>query len=159
MINSWLKDVEERQIILVGHSFGGPIVAKSAVLNPAISSIVMLAPVNDPYNEKLFWVSYVGKWGITRWMMSKAIRVATDEKFSHAEELKKIENDWSELSVPVVHIHGEKDWIAPIENVDWSSKNINTKYLKLIVGEKLDHFIPFTNQDLVVDELLKLISK
>lgn len=158
LINALLDDIPEERVILVGHSFGGPIAAKAAVHNSKISSILMLAPVNDPYNEKIFKVSYFGKWKLTRWMLSKALKVATDEKFSHEQELLKIKDDWKALNIPVVHVHGGKDWIAPIENVEWSKNNIPLENLKIVRDEELDHFIPFKNQDLVVNELLQLLK-
>lgn len=158
LVKAIIQNAQESNIILVGHSFGGPIVAKAALLSTNISSVLMLAPVNDPYNEKMFWISNFGKWKITRWMLSKAFKVAADEKFAHEDELLKMKDDWKSLQIPIVHIHGQKDWIAPISNANWSEKNISTKYLKLINDPELDHFIPFTNHDLVVNELLLLLK-
>lgn len=157
LVNAFVDTAEESKIILVGHSFGGPIIAKAAVMNTKISGILMLAPVNDPYNEKIFWVSNFGKWKLTRWMMSEAWKVATDEKLAHEQELLRMKNDWKKLQIPVVHIHGENDWIAPISNVDWSENNIPNEYLRVINEEDLDHFIPFKNRTLVVDELMLLL--
>lgn len=158
VITTLIEDANESNIIVVGHSFGGPIAAKAAVLSSKINSVLMLAPVNDPNNEKIFWVSNFGKWKLTRWMLSKAWRVSADEKFTHEEELLKMKDDWKNVSVPVVHIHGHKDFLAPITNVTWSEKNIPADYLKIINQEELDHFIPFKNQDLVITELLLLLK-
>ncbi|MDH5365358.1 MAG: alpha/beta hydrolase [Cyclobacteriaceae bacterium] len=159
LVNAFVKEAKESTIILVGHSFGGPIIAKAAIMNTKISGILMLAPVNDPYNEKILWVSNFGKWKLTRWMMSKAWKVATDEKFTHEQELLRMKDGWQKLRVPVVHIHGGKDWIAPISNVAWSEDNIPKKHLKIINQEELDHFIPFKNHDLVVEQILVLLEK
>ena len=158
IINELIGGVSEKNIILVGHSFGGPIAAKASVLNKAIDAVVMLAPVNDPYNEKMFWVSYLGKWKITRWMVSDALKVATDEKFTHADELLLMQEDWNKINVPVLHIHGHKDWLAPLSNVEWSRQNIAKEQLILLEDPELDHFIPFTQKSLVVNELIKLIN-
>ena len=159
MISALIKDAQESQIILVGHSFGGPIVAKAAVLDSKIDGILMLAPVNDPYHEKMFKVSYFGKWKLTRWMLSKAFKVSADEKFAHEAELLKMKDDWKKLNIPVVHIHGDKDGLAPIENIAWSEQNIPSENLKIVRDENLDHFIPFKNRELVVQELDYLIEQ
>jgi len=158
MINAIIENAPESKIILVGHSYGGPIIAKAAALNPKIDALLMLAPVNDPYNEKSFWVSNLAKWKLTKWMFSKAWQVAAAEKFSHEEELLKMKSDWNNLAIPVVHIHGHKDFLAPPSNVQWSQDNIKNEYLKIIDREDLDHFIPFTNKQLVVEELELLMK-
>ncbi|MDH5476250.1 MAG: alpha/beta hydrolase [Cyclobacteriaceae bacterium] len=158
LVNAFITTAIETKIIIVGHSFGGPIAVKAAVLNPKISGVLMLAPVNDPYNEKMFWISNVGKWKLTRWVLSSAFKVSADEKFSHEEELLKMEGDWAKIKIPITHIHGGKDWIAPSSNVKWSKRNIPREYLKLVYQEELDHFIPFKNKELVVEELLLLVE-
>ncbi|KAA3638929.1 MAG: alpha/beta fold hydrolase, partial [Bacteroidetes bacterium] len=76
------------KLILSGHSFGGPIVAKFAMDYPEITNkVIMLAPLNEPASEPIFKISYVAKWKLTRWPLPKAINVSADEKFAHVEEL------------------------------------------------------------------------
>lgn len=145
--------------VLVGHSFGGPIVARCAIDFPErIAAVVMLAPVNDPASEPVFWFSHLARWQPTRRMLPPALQVAGDEKFSHVEELKKLEEDWASLRVPVVHIHGKRDFLAPPANIDFSCRHIPERYLKLIVLPHAGHFIPWTNYRLVRDELLLLLK-
>lgn len=137
-----------RKVVLVGHSYGGPIVAKTAAVYPErIQSVVMLAPVNDPDNEPIFWFSYIGKWAATRWMLSGAWRVSGAEKFSHATELDKMRGDWFNLQASVMHLHGPKDMLAPPSNIDFSEKNIHPRQLKMIVKPEWGHLIPFMNPD------------
>lgn len=148
-----------RRAILVGHSFGGPIVAKFAMDYPELThAIVMLAPVNDPDSEPMFWVSNFARWKATRWMLSKAWQVAGDEKFAHIQQLRLIEHDWQKIRVPVVHIHGLKDWMAPPENLAFSRRHIPGQYLKVIELPKASHFIPWTDYELVRGELMKLME-
>lgn len=149
-----------RKVILVGHSYGGPIVAKTAMLYPErIQSVVMLAPVNDPDHEPIFWFSYIGKWTATRWMLSGAWRVSGAEKFSHAAELDKMRQGWSTLSVPMMHLHGEKDMLAPASNITFSEKNINPHQLKMMVNPKWGHLIPFLNPDDTRNAILDALGK
>lgn len=148
-----------RKAILVGHSFGGPIVARCAIDFPErIAATVMLAPVNDPASEPIFWFSHLARWPRTRWMLPDALQVAGDEKFSHVEELRKLEGDWASLRVPVVHIHGNRDFVAPPANIDFSRRHIPSRFLKLIVLPRTGHFIPWTDFRLVREELLLLLK-
>lgn len=159
-----VKDVIDyyggRKAILVGHSYGGPIAAKVAMDYPErVQSVLMLAPVNDPDNEKIFWFAHFGHWKATKWMLSPAWQVSGDEKFSHAEELQKIAAGWKEIRVPVVHMHGDKDSLAPPVNMEFSKKNIAPDMLRMERMPKAGHLIPFLNFDTVRGEILKLLDK
>jgi pimeloyl-ACP methyl ester carboxylesterase len=149
-----------RRFILVGHSYGGPIIAKAAYLYPdSIRSILMLAPVNHPDHEPMFWVSYWAKWPATRWTVSRAYRVSADEKFSHAAELGKMREDWSLLKVPVTHLHGTKDMLAPMPNIDFSRQEIPKSQLNMVVMEGTGHLIPFTLPEVTKKYLLAALSE
>lgn len=148
------------KIILVGHSYGGPIIAKCAMLHPdKFSAIMMLAPVNDPETEKIFWFAHFSKWKLTRWMMSRALRVSGDEKFAHPKELRKMQGDWNQINIPVVHIHGAEDkMLAPAGNIEFSKTHIRPEVLKLLVLPKAGHLIPFSDYEVVQKELLNLLT-
>lgn len=147
------------KVILVGHSYGGPVVGKCAIDYPEnLAAIVMLAPVNDPYNEKIFWFSHFARWKLTKWLLPKSLKVAGDEKFSHKAELAKMSKQWSSIRLPVVHIHGRKDKIAPPINLDFSINNIDSNYLRVIDLEDTNHFIPWSDYGLVKKVLLELLT-
>ena len=88
-------------MILVGHSYGGPIAAYTSLKMPKVKSVLMLAPAIDSASEKVFKIAHVAKWKLTKWMVPAAFRVAGDEKFAHIEELQKLKNIWKEIKVPV----------------------------------------------------------
>jgi len=150
-----LKRHPAEQVILVGHSYGGPIVGKLAADNPAlIDGVLMIAPLNDPVSEPVRWYAYLCNLGFLRALLPSYIDVATDEKMAHASELKKIENDWNKISVPIIHYHGAQDNLAPFQpNIDFSIKHINPDYLELITEENADHFLVWNREE----EIKKLI--
>ena len=149
-----------RKAILVGHSFGGPIVAKAAVDHPdQAGSILMLAPVNDPAHEQIFWFSHLARWKATRWMLSPAWKVAGDEKFGHAAALGAITPAWASLRLPVIHLHGEKDILAPPANADFSEKNIPAGYLRLLRLPDAGHLIPFMQYETTKKEILRILDQ
>jgi pimeloyl-ACP methyl ester carboxylesterase len=144
--------------ILIGHSYGGPVAAKVAMDYPErVRGLVMLAPVIDPDNERIFWYSHFGRWRLTRVLLSGAWRVAAAEKFSHAAELAKIADGWSKLRLPVTHLHSPKDNIAPAANIEFSRRNIPPECLRLIELPGSGHFIPWTDYNLAKQELLRLL--
>ncbi len=145
--------------ILLGHSFGGPLIAQVALDYPGkVDALLMLAPVNDPGSEPVPWYAGFAKWRATRWMLSKAWQVAGDEKFAHVQELYKLQPRWQELRIPVVHVHGESDFLAPPEeNIAFSRRHIPPEHLKLVVLPGGSHFIPWTDHERVREELLELL--
>ncbi len=154
-----VDDVQPARLILVGHSYGGPIVGRYAMDYPnRASAIMMLAPVIDPDSEKIFWYANFAKWRATRWMLSKAWQVSGDEKFAHPGELQKMVERWSYIDIPVVHLHGKRDrQLAPYGHVIFSEKRIRPDILKLLIMEKAGHVIHFTKYDVIRKELLELL--
>ncbi len=159
MVKHIVDQFPAQQVLLVGHSYGGPIVAKCAMDHPdQIASVIMLAPVNDPENEQIFTVSYFSKWKVTKWMLPKALQVAGVEKFSHATALADIAEGWRTLQVPITHIHGKKDNIAPFINMEFSKQQIPADYLTAIELEEGNHFIPWQNMDVVKEIILQQLE-
>ncbi len=147
------------KLVLCGHSFGGPIVAKFGMDYPDITDkVIMLAPLNEPASEPMFAISYFAKWKLTRWVLPKAIKVAADEKFTHVAELQQLYDEWKTLKVPILHIHGTKDVLAPISNVKFSEDHIPGNLLETIVLEDVNHFLPWSHFDLVKQEVLKSLE-
>ncbi len=146
-------------VILVGHSYGGPIVGKFAMDYPdKLTAAVLLAPVDDPDNEPMFWYAHFGRWKATRWMLPAALKVSADEKFSHAAELEEMAAGWKRIRVPIVHIHGRRDGLAPPKaNIGFSRNNIPPEYLRLIYLEDTGHFIPWTDYGLTQKTILQLL--
>ncbi len=153
-----IDSLPEQKVVVLGHSYGGPIAAYASLLSPKVKSVIMLAPAIDPDHEKIFGIAYVAKWKLTKWMVPGAMGVAGDEKFTHVEELIKLKDIWKEVKVPVIHIHGTKDIVVPFENLNFSVKAFNQQYLDTIVLEKENHFLPWKRYQLVKKELLKLVE-
>lgn len=143
-------------IVLIGHSFGGPIAGIMASQSDTlIDKVIMLAPAIDPDHEIIFWISYLAKWPPFRWLTPTVWTVASDEKFSHKEALYEIEGMWSEISTDIIHVHGTKDILVPYENVWFSEKNIPEEYLEIITIEGANHFLPWTHTEMIHELIIE----
>lgn len=149
-----LAQLPEQKVLIVGHSFGGPIAALSSVYSPKIVSVVMLAPAIDPEHEKILKIAYLGKWKATRWFVPKAMRVAADEKFSHVEALREVQPLWSQVKVPVLHYHGNRDVLVPYENIHFSTQVFDPSRLDTVTLEGENHFLPWTQFERLQQQLL-----
>ncbi|MEM9673374.1 MAG: alpha/beta hydrolase [Bacteroidota bacterium] len=146
--------------ILVGHSFGGPIVARIAMDYPdLVGALILAAPAVDPANEKIWWVSYPADWKLFRWMVPRSWRVTNDEKLAHIEELKKMQPLWSKVIVPTTIIHGEKDKLVPIENAYFAQEQLVNAPVTAVFEPEMNHLIPWNRPDLIKDAILGYLEE
>lgn len=143
-------------VITIGSSYGGPLAARVGFLNTNVKAVVMISPAIDPNNEKDIWASRFTQWKLTRWLVPTGYRVAGDEKYAHTKELQSIKKDWKNMTIPVLHFHGDIDQIVPYENINFSKDNFQD--IKIISFAEKGHEIAWKNPELIIPHLLKLIT-
>lgn len=150
----------KRKLLLVGHSYGGPIVSRFAADYPELlDGLLLLAPALDPENEKMFWFTYLGMYPPTSWFTPRSLKVATDEKVTHVDELKKLLPLWGNIQTPIVYMHGDADKIVPYSNMEFIQRELTNAPLKLITFPGENHYIPFTQQDRIQEEIFLLLNQ
>jgi pimeloyl-ACP methyl ester carboxylesterase len=134
---------KKRKLILVGRSYGCPIVLKAAADYPdLVDGIVLLAPAVDPKREKFWWFSKLANSGLMRAILPRMLNVASSEKFSHALELKILEKDLKKVRQKIVLMQGLKDQVIEPENVCYIDSALTENFQKeLIIFDDCDHFI------------------
>jgi len=158
-ISEFIKSIDnKKQVILVGHSLGGPVVAKLAVDHPDwYSRIVILAGSVDPKAENPEKWRKVIKTIPIRYLIPGALRPSNDELWWLKQDLIDLEPELKKISCDVTIIHGTKDVLVPYRNVAFMTKSfINAKSLDTIIIEKADHFIPWSHYEIVRDALLNM---
>ncbi|MEP7278116.1 MAG: alpha/beta fold hydrolase [Bacteroidota bacterium] len=109
--------------IIVGSSYGGPIAAKIAIDHPGeFYHLLLLAAAIDPDKEKFWWFNKYVHHGPLKWLLSRFLRAATNEKYTHVKELSMLAPNWASLTVPVTAVHGEADKIVSPANLDFAKK-------------------------------------
>jgi pimeloyl-ACP methyl ester carboxylesterase len=145
-----------KNVVAIGSSYGGPLAARVGYLNENVKAVVMISPAIDPDNEKDIWASRFTRWKLTRWLVPTGYRVAGDEKKVHVQELALIKEDWSKMTIPVYHFHGEVDDIVPYENIYFSQENFQN--LSVITFPESGHEIAWKNPEWIIPYLIKLIE-
>ncbi|WP_327018971.1 alpha/beta hydrolase [Croceibacter atlanticus] len=156
VMNELINDYNLENVILVGTSYGGPLAARTAVLNTRVKALIMVSPALDPNQEKKIWASRLTQWWLTRWLVPTGYRVAGDEKTTHAKELEKIEDGWKALKIPVVHIHGTEDKVVPFGNINYSKEVFEN--ITVIPISNAGHEIAWQKPELVKPEIEVLIT-
>lgn len=148
-----------RPAILVGHSYGGPIIAQMAMDYPKqVGALVLAAPAIDPANEKIFFISYPADWFLIRLFIPRAFKVANDEKLSHVHELEKMYDHWHKLRLPITYIHGKKDMVVPYANTAFAQRMLRRAKLEVITNKKMNHFIPWTHPHYIRQAIIKYLT-
>lgn len=143
-------------VIAIGSSYGGPVASYLAAINDRVEGVIMISPAIDPENEQRIWQSSLTQWWITRWLTPTGYRVAGDEKTVHAKELALVEADWSQVTVPVMHLHGDKDDLVPFENVEYSQKHFSD--IEIIRIQGTGHEIAWARPELIKPYILTMIK-
>ncbi len=144
-----------KNVILVGYSYGGPIVLAS---KKDVKKIVLLAPAVYSEVEPMPFLIYFFKWKITRWLVPPIWKQASKEKISHKADLKKFEDSWSNTKNTVISIHGNKDKIVPYENSLFLERQFPKEQFELITIRNGSHSLVWTHKKVIKEELLKLLE-
>ena len=141
-------------IILVGHSYGGPVVARMAIDNPdLVDGLVLVAASLDPALEKTKWFQHPANWQWLRWLIPDSLDVCNQEILALKNELLALGNAWNRISQHTAIVHGEKDTLVPYENVAFIQKQFRQADIRLFVDAKLNHFVPWKRPDLIKDAI------
>lgn len=136
--------------ILVGHSYGGPIIGGLAMVFPnSVGGLLMLAPAVDPDREKVFWISYIARLKLVEALLPNVWKVTNQEKLVHQAELRKMRQGWHDIRHPTTVIQGQRDKIVHPGNALFLRKNIKKAEVNIIAHPRLDHMIPWKAQRLV----------
>lgn len=147
-------NTSNKKATIVGRSYGGPVAGEIAALyGNKIRKIVMVSPVIDPENEKIFWYAYLGEHWLINAFLPYEIRSATIEKFSHKKALNAIESDWQKIDTKVTVIMGGKDKIADKKNLDFAKKRIKKKNGNYVFLPNAGHNIVENHPELVKEEI------
>lgn len=137
-------------IIVLGRSYGAPIAAQLASMIPdQVKHLVMVSPVIDPEKERFYWFSRLGKNRFIQLFLPKEFNIATEEKYVHAEELRKTLPIWEKLSMPVAVLQGEDDWIGDPVNLEFAKKRIGGNQAQYITIAKAGHMLTFSHLNMI----------
>jgi dienelactone hydrolase len=150
-----LMPTDGRQVILVGHSLGGPVIAQVAAEYPGrVKALVLLAASLDPNLEEIHPLQFLGKYWPIRALLPAKLRNANDELMDLKAQLLALEPLLKNITAPVAIVHGTKDNLVPFENVVFMQTKLSqVQCHKTIVLEKQNHFLPWNSETVVRDAI------
>lgn len=155
------KYKENRPIILVGHSLGGPLIARMSIDYPAlVDGLIIVAGSVDPELEpNETWFRAPLATPFLSWLLPRSLRASNEEIYHLKPELEKMLPLWSAIRCPVVVIHGLKDSLVPAGNADFVRKMVTNAPLRFVMKEEMDHFVPWSNPELIQEAVFSMVQE
>ncbi len=160
LISAVLADMSPtRPVVLVGHSYGGPLVVRVAMDDAAhVRAMVLLAAAVDPSLEEKEWFRPVAR--NMSWVLPEMLMASNEELAHLKQDLEEMLPLWPTLRLPIVDVHGTKDMLVPFGNLAFAQRQaINAKPFMPIILPKVNHFIPWSHHDTVRTVLMDLATK
>lgn len=151
------------KVLLVGHSYGATLAPKLAMDYPdCISALLLLAGPADPDLSQPRWYNRLTNtkvFGSIIKTFAPNLKKSNKEMMNLSPDLKLIENQWQNITLPTTVIQGRKDFLVNHKNVDFIEQHMINAPLKVIRKSQQGHFVLFENKDLVVNEVIELLDK
>jgi pimeloyl-ACP methyl ester carboxylesterase len=147
-------------VILVGHSLGGPLIARMAGDYPdLIDGLVFVAGSVDPELEPPSWWRAPLATSFFRWMIPRSIRASNDEIYPLQRQLKELSSRWELIEDKAIIIHGTKDSLVPFGNAAFIEEKLSTIHPKTVYEEGMDHFVPWSHPHLIKQAVLDILEQ
>ena len=145
--------------MLVGHSYGGPVVARMAMEAPErVAALILLSASVDPTLEKMKWYQYPAAVPPISWLIPPDLLVCNREILALERELEAMLPLWQHIQNPVTIIHGDQDELVPVANAEFAERMLVNAPLQMIRLPRLDHFIIWTHREIVIGSILNQVG-
>jgi len=161
MLKPMLEEYKEnRPIILVGHSLGGPLVARMAMDYPElIDGLVFVSASIDPDLEpNEMWFRAPLATPFLKWILPRSFRASNDEIYKLKPELENMLPTWKNITVPSTFVQGKEDSFVPYQNVDFAKRMLVNAPVNIQLIEGVDHFIPWSHPQLIRQATLEMLE-
>jgi pimeloyl-ACP methyl ester carboxylesterase len=155
------KYKNNKPVILVGHSLGGPVIARMAMdYQPMINGLVLVAGSIDPELEpNETWFRAPLATPFLSWILPRSFRASNYEIYKLKPELQDMLPLWKNITCKVTVIQGYKDDLVSPANVDFAKKMlVNASSVDYILKDEMSHFIPWQHPELIREAVVNLLD-
>lgn len=154
------KYKNNRPVILVGHSLGGPVIARMAIDYPdLVDGLVFVAASIDPELEpNETWFRAPLATPFLSWVLPRSFRASNEEIYQLKPQLEEMLPRWKEIKCPVIVIQGKKDSLVPAGNADFAKKMLVNASVEVVLKDEMNHFVPWSNPELIKDAIHRLLN-
>jgi pimeloyl-ACP methyl ester carboxylesterase len=155
------KFSHNRPIILVGHSLGGPVIARMAIDYPElVDGLVFVAASIDPELEpNEVWFRAPLATPFLSWLLPRSFRASNEEIYQLKPQLEEMLPRWKEIKCPVIVIQGKKDDLVPAGNADFARTMLVNAPVEFLLRDDMNHFVPWSHPELIQQAVLRLLNQ
>lgn len=148
-----LGKADSTQFIVVGHSYGGPVVEELMLNYPEkIKKSVLVAALLNPAFHHPKWYNYLAAFPLFKPLIPGPLRQSNKEMWSLDDELAQNEKQLKDFDIETIFIQGERDLLVPFETADFY-KQYDTTDIRYILPKDLNHFTPWSHPHLIIDAI------
>lgn len=154
------KNKNHHPVILVGHSLGGPVIARLAIDYPEmVDGLVFLSASVDPELEPNEWYRHALRLPVINLLVPTSFYVSNEEILPLKGELVALLPFWEKIKAPAMVVHGEKDTWVPIGNAYFIKAMLKNTSTELVIIQNARHFILWTHPGVISKIIGDLIER
>jgi len=149
------KHKNGKPVYLIGHSLGGPLIARMAVDYPElVDGLIFVAGSVDPELEPNEWFRAPLATPFLKWMLPRSLRASNDEIYQLKPQLEAMIPLWSKITCKSIFIQGDHDELVPKENAEFAKKMLTNAPFEMVMYPGMNHFVPWTHPFLIENAIL-----
>ncbi len=153
--NQWVW----KKILIVGHSYGGPIALAISDLNQPNMTFVLLASPANPTLESPAWYNlWIDRLSLD-FLLPNSMAISNGEMMTLQEDLKKIYPLWKNAKNTFIVVQGKKDMLVDWKSAEFIKEEHRLGKTEVIYLPEENHFIPWTQKKLLESILWKNLKE
>jgi len=154
------KYKNNRPVILVGHSLGGPVIAQMAMNYPdLVGGLVFVAASIDPSLEPdELWFRAPLATPFLSWLLPRSFRASNEEIYQLEPQLENMLPRWKNVTCPVIFIQGMRDNLVDPGNAEFAKRMMTNTSVELVTKDNMNHFVPWSDPELIRNAVLKILQ-
>jgi pimeloyl-ACP methyl ester carboxylesterase len=149
-----------KPVVVFGHSYGGAVSVKFTLeYRDKVSRLILISPCLAPdVEQNISWkrgLQNLSQTWLGRMLTPKYLRNSTREMQPLPDEVRKMEKDFSLMTMPILEIHGTWDMMAPYGNLSYIEKSFPNSPVHTITFRQKNHMIVYSMPQVMIGLILK----
>lgn len=144
--------------LLMGHSYGGPVIARTAMDYPElVAGLIFVAATGDPELSGPRWYNRFAV-ALPRFVLGASLKGANAEIMPLRPQLEAMLPRWQDLTMPALIVQGDKDRLVHPGNALFMQRMLVNSDVRFLNREGLGHFVLWEEASMIRDNLIELFD-
>lgn len=153
------KDQSGLGAILMGHSFGGPVIAKTAMqYRDLVAGLAFIASTGDPALSGPRWYNRFAVV-IPKLILGDGLKGANAEILPLRPQLEEMLPQWETLDMPVLIVQGDEDRLVNPGNADFLVNALVNADVTYLERQNMGHFVLWEERELIRQNMLEVFDQ